>query len=182
MKKYLSELSRDELKSLFNNNSLLRGAIWEDAIESVDFWVNEKLSGFGNKNVCSIGTYGTNYITVKDVSDFLEWVKNCNYMFEEFYGLESLIDKAFALNEKLLYWDLSDLNYDRVEKRLDEICDILADQFIENCTQEYDWYYKDENLFSFWLEEIDAQCGFWEECYTMGDGKVYRDYTKEIGA
>lgn len=182
MKKYLSELSRDELKSMFDNNERLRGAIWEDAIESVDFWVNEKLSGFGNKNVCSIGTYGTNYIRVKDVSDFLEWVKNCNYMFEEFYGLESLIDKAFTLNEKLLYWDLSDDNYYRVEKRLDEICDILADQFIENCTNEYDYYYKDENLFSFWLDEIDAQCGYWEECYTMGDGKVYRDYTKEIGA
>jgi hypothetical protein len=172
----------DELKSLFDNNSLLRGAIWENAIDNVDFWISEKLSNFGRKNDYCIGTYGTNYITVKDVSDFLEWVKNCNYMFEEFYGLESLIEKAFILNEKLLYWDLSDLNYDRVEKRLDEICDILADQFIENCTQEYDWYYKDENLFSFWLDEIGSQCGHWEECYTIGDGKVYRDYTKEIGA
>lgn len=182
MKKYLSELSRDELKSLFDNNSLLRGVIWENAIDNVDFWISEKLSNFGRKNDYCIGTYGTNYIRVKDVSDFLEWVKNCNYMFEEFYGLESLIDKAFTLNEKLLYWDLSDDNYYRVEKRLDEICDILADQFIENCTNEYDYYYKDENLFSFWLEEIDAQCGYWEECYTMGDGKVYRDYTREVGA
>lgn len=182
MKKYLSELSRDELKSMFDNNDLLRGAIWEDAIESVDFWVNEKLSGFGNKNFCSIGTYGTNYIKVKDVSDFLEWVKACNRDFGDFYGLESMIDKAFILNEKLLYWNLSDLNCDRVEKRLEEICDILADQFIDNCTNGYDYYYDDKNLFSFWLEEIDAQSGYWEECYTMGDGKVYHDYTKEIGA
>lgn len=182
MKKYLQDLSRDELKSLFDNNSLLRGAIWENAIDNVDFWITEKLSSFGRKNDYSIGTYGANYIRVKDVSSFLEWVNDCNSSFGEFYGLENLIDKAFTLNEKLLYWNLSDLNYDRVEKRLDEICDILADQFIDNCTQEYDWYYEDENLFSFWLDEIDAQCGYWEECYTMGDGKVYRDYTKEIGA
>jgi hypothetical protein len=93
-----------------------------------------------------------------------------------------MIDKAFTLNEKLLYWYLSYDNYYRVEKRLDEICDILADQFIENCTQEYDWYYKDENLFSFWMDQLWAGVGYWEECYTMGDGKVYRDYTKEIGA
>lgn len=182
MKKYLSELSMDELKSLFDNNNRLRGAIWEDAIKNVDFWVNKKLSGFGNKNFYSIGTYGANYIRVKDVSSFLEWVKDCNSSFGDFYGMESLIEKAFTMNEKLLYWDLSDLNYDRVEKRLNEICDILADSFIDTCTQEYDWYYNDENLFSFWLDEIGAQCGHWEECYTMGDGKVYRDYTKEIGA
>ena len=182
MKKYLSELSRDELKNLFDNNSLLRGKIWNYAIEYVDFWVNEKLSGFGSKNFCSIGTYGTNYIKVKDVSDFLEWVKACNRDFGDFYGLESMIDKAFTLNEKLLYWDLSDDNYYRVEKRLYEICDILADQFIKNCNNEYDYYYDDKNLFDFWLDEIAAQCGYWEECYTKGDGKVYRDYTKEIVA
>lgn len=185
MKKYLSELSRDELKSLFDNNSILRNEIWNDAIESVDFWVNEKLSGFGNKNFCSIGTYGTNYITVKDVPDFLEWVKACNASFEEFYGLESLIDKAFTLNEKLLYWDLSDENYCRVEKRLDEICDILADQFIDDCTREYDWYYKDENLFSFWMDELWAGLGYWENWYIDTERKqyaIYQDYTKEIGA
>lgn len=182
MKKYLSELSRDELKALFDNNYNLRVAILENAIDNVDFWISEKLSNFGRKNDYCIGTYGANYIRVKDVPSFLEWVEACNRGFGDFYGLESMIDKAFTLNEKLLYWDLSDENYCRVKKRLDEICDILADQFIENCTQEYDWYYKDENLFIFWLDQLWSGVGYWEECYTMGDGKVYRDYTKEIGA
>lgn len=185
MKRYLEDLSRDELKSLFDSNEKLRVAIWESAIESVDFWINEKLQGFGRMNDYSIGTYGANYIRVKDISSFLEWVESCNNDFGDFYGMENLIENACVLNDKLRYWDLSDKNYCRVEKRLDEICDILADHFIDYCTREYDWYYKDENLFDFWLDQLWSGVGQWEGYYIDSDRKenaVYIDYTKEIGA
>lgn len=175
MKKYLQDLSRDELQALFDNNERLRVAIWENAIESVDFWIGEKLSGFGRKNFYSIGTYGSNYIKVNDISEFLEWVKDCNSVFCVFDGLENLIEKAFVLYEKLRYYDLSDLNYERVENRLDEIVEMLSDCFLDDCNNEYDWYYDDRNLFSFWLEEIAAGVGYWDGYYA-----IYRDYTEAI--
>ena len=69
-----------------------------------------------------------------------------------------------------------------MQTRLDEICEMFCDEFIKHCRKEYDYFDNDKNLFSFWLDEIFSQCGYWEECYTMGDGKVYRDYIREVGA
>lgn len=187
MKKYLSELSRDELKSLFDNNEKLRMKIWEIAIENVDFWIGEYLHGM-TRNAASYDiSYCGQWMDVKNERDFFEWVENNIYTFDLFCDIENrekLIETGLTLYDRLndYYLLLSDKNEERMQDRLDEICELFADAFIDCCRRGYDYFDDDENLFSFWLDEIGAQCGYWEECYTMGDGKVYRDYTKEIGA
>ncbi len=81
MKKYLSELSRDELKALFDSNEKLRGAIWEIAIENVDFWISEYLHGM-TRNVASYDiSYSRCHMNVEDERFFLEWVQESDNIF-----------------------------------------------------------------------------------------------------
>lgn len=49
------------------------------------------------------------------------------------------------------------------------------------CQSEYDYFNDDENLFSYWLEEIYNGAGFWEEYYLdTSEGKytLVRAYMK----
>ena len=79
------------------------------------------------------------------------------------------------------YYALDDVNAERVENRLDEILEMFTGEFVRRCNDEINWYYKDENLFSYWLETIWEDIRAWKEYYTETDENnytLYREYTK----
>lgn len=191
MKKYIEDMTREELREVFDNNNSLRGEAWQNAVESVDSWISDYLQGIGRAADYSIGTYGHNYMTVKNIPEFLEWVQACNNSFGIFYDLErdkpenvaKLCEKAEELHEKSdygvyskrdgCYYDLSDDDAERVENRLDEILELFTDAFLDMCRREYDYFDDNENLFSYWLEEIYGGLGFWDEYYLDTDEGKY---------
>ncbi len=193
MKKYIVDMTCEELREVWENNSKLRAEVWEDAISDVDFWISEYLHGIGRAADYEIGTYGHNYMTVKNIPDFLEWVKSCNRSFGIFYDLErdkpgnvvALCENADELHERLdygvyskrdgCYYDLSDDDAERVENRLDEILELFTDAFLDLCRREYDFFDDDENLFQFWEDESEL-CNYFD-CFIddeMDGGKALR--------
>ena len=88
MKKYIEEMTREELKDIFDNNNDLRHGVYRDAMESANFWISEYLHGIGRAANYSISDYGLNYMNVIDIPAFLEWVDSCHKCFEIWYDLE----------------------------------------------------------------------------------------------
>lgn len=193
MKKYIEDMTREELREVWENNSKLREEVFQDAISDIDFWISEYLQGIGRAADYSIGTYGHNYMTVKNIPEFLEWVQACNNSFEIFYDLErdkpetvaKLCEKAEELHEKLnygvyskrdgCYYDLSDDDAERVENRLDEILELFTDAFLDRCRREYDYFGDNENLFQLWEEESELMKYY--DCFVddeMDGGKALR--------
>ena len=109
----------------------------------------------------------------------------CNSDFGVFWEIEKeapgkvdkLCEKGLDLYEKLhggyynkktgYYEALDDKNEERVENRLQEICDLFADTFIDLCRGEYDYFDNDENLFDFWADE--NQLYNWYDCFIDDD-------------
>ena len=51
--KKLNELSKEELKQVYDNNSKLKSNIFDDYVETVDFWISDYLDCFDNSSINS---------------------------------------------------------------------------------------------------------------------------------
>ena len=177
MKKYIKDMTTDELRDIWNANRKLRETVWNDAMEYVTFWQSEYLHSL---DACAasydIGYSGA-YMIVKNEKLFLEWIISTNKDFGLFWDLEKdspgnvkkLAEKGIMLLDKMEYeWDiLSEENYTRIEKRLHEIVEIFVDEFLRICREEYDFFDNDENLFNFWADE--NQLYNWYDCFVDDD-------------
>lgn len=186
MKKYIEKMTREELREVWENNSKLREEVWEDAISYVnDLNIGEYLYNMNRRAASYDISYSGQWLTVLDEKYFLEWVMICNSDFGVFWEIEKeapgkvdkLCEKGLDLYEKLhggyynkktgYYEALDDKNEERVENRLQEICDLFADTFIDLCRGEYDYFDNDENLFDFWADE--NQLYNWYDCFIDDD-------------
>lgn len=176
MKKYIRDMTTEELEKVWNSNSKLREIVWNDALYYVDdFNIGEYLSDLDFRAAEYRIEYSGQWMYVKNENLFLQWVKKANYDFELFWDLEKdfpgrvemLAEKGIMLYDKLESWPLSDENADRMQKRLDGICEMFVDEFLRICRAEYDWIDDDEKLFDFWADE-NQLCN-WYDCFVDDD-------------
>ena len=100
-------------------------------------------------------------MNIKHPGNFLAWAENVNDSFGLFWNIEKddpgkvtkLCQLGAELAWKLDFYGLDDKNAARVEKRLEEICELFRDEFLQLCRSEYDWIDDNENLFDFWSDE-----------------------------
>lgn len=112
MKKYLKDLTFDELKDVLKKNDAMYDKARERAIDDAYYWLEEYLFGARRlKGVdYSIGYDRGDYFTIKDMtSDVLDWIRGVS----EDYGIfnEDLVKDAERCNrmyEFLQYGDFED--------------------------------------------------------------------------
>jgi hypothetical protein len=72
-KKYIEELTKEELKLVFKANYKLQTEVYEDMVDSELYWVGDQLDYIrGSLRDWSIGANNYNYIKVKDNSGFID--------------------------------------------------------------------------------------------------------------
>lgn len=182
--KKLIDLDADELRRVWDNNKGVRERVFDYAMESAYFWVDEYLHNLpmGAADY-SIGGQG-DYFRAKDPAGFLQWLKEkqrsyCLLPENDEWNPWPLIEKAELLTDRMdyLYYDLSDENYTRMETRRDEILEELADKVQEVLSGEYEYFYDEENCFSYFCEMQDSIFG---DDYWIDDTFIlWHVYTKK---
>ena len=180
--KKLIDLDTDELRRVWDNNKGVRERVFDYAMESAYFQVGNYLHGLP----CGAADYSIggqrDYFTVEDPAGFLSWLKDV----QRFYYLLpengewspwSLIEKAELLTDRMdcLYYDLSDENYNRMETRRDEILEELADKVQEVLSGEYEYFYDEENCFSYFCEMQESIFG--DDCWIDDTFILWNVYT-----
>ena len=164
--KKLIDLDTDELRWVWDNNKGVRERVFDYAMESAYFWVDEYLHGLP----CGAADYSIggqrDYFQVEDPANFLQWLKEAqrNYCLlpeNDNWSSWPLIEKAELIHNTMdyLYYDLSDENYTRMETRRDEILEKLADKVQEVLSGEYEYFYDEENCFSYFCEMQESIFG-----------------------
>ena len=143
MKKYVKDMSCDELRRVWDNNEKLRREVWEQAIEYVDSCnVGEYLYRLDRRAASYDIGYCGQWMNVEDPAIFLEWVERSNSDFGIFWPVESenpgMVDALCERGREIAYrldnYELSDKNAEMMENRLDEICDLFRRRFLELCS------------------------------------------------
>lgn len=164
--KKLNDLGTDELRRVWNNNKGVRERVFDYAMESAYFQVGNYLHGLP----CGVADYSIggqrDYFSVEDPDGFLQWLKAtqrtyCLLPENGKWNPWPLIEKAELIHNRMdsLYYDLSDENYTRMETRRDEILDELADKVQEVLSGEYEYFYDEENCFSYFCEMQESILG-----------------------
>lgn len=164
--KKLNDLGTDELRRVWDNNKGVRERVFDYAMKSAYFWVDEYLHNLPRGAAdYSIGGQG-DYFCVKDPADFLRWLKGaqgdyCLLLENDKWNPWPLIEKAELLTDRMdyLYYDLSDENYNRMETRRDEIIEELANEVQKVLSGEYEYFYDEENCFSYFCEMQESIFG-----------------------
>lgn len=164
--KKLNDLGTDELRRVWDNNKGVRERVFDYAMESAYFWVDEYLHDLPRGAAdYSIGGQ-RDYFQVEDPANFLQWLKEAqrNYCLlpeNDNWSSWPLIEKAELIHNRMdyLYYDLSDENYTRMETRRDEILEELADKVQEVLSGEYEQFYEDENCFWYFVEMQESIFG-----------------------
>ena len=124
MKKYLSELTREELENVYENNYKLQYEVAEDYQERKLHYVGEILDTIkrGLKN-WSIGFYNHNFIVIKDNISFLKALLD--------------VQKSYALLD------------DKYTQKIEET---IAEYWRQYYTDQEDENFKDDNELEGWLD------------------------------
>ncbi len=163
MKKYIEELTNEELISVYDVNAKLREDVFELMAESESFFVSDMLSAFERGAIdYSLDVSGyNNYLIVKNITKFLDGVRSAHkdYYFLSADGVDAL-KRAEELNERLndMGYELSATNYRRLEKRVDELVEVLHDEIYKEIRNIYDSCYEDEIIEDYYLSTyVDTQ-------------------------
>lgn len=172
MKKYLYDLTSEELIELLESN----GDLYEKAVtayfDEVDFWVNEVIGYLydGLKNY-EINAYGGVMLEFKsDMStvDGMQALQSdmCYITDEDIIDLIDSLENDIALRDTI---DIDTDFYDTMVDVVDAKIKVLEGYFETRIAWEYSTPSNDELL------HIISDSPSFDEYYTLGDGKVYRD-------
>lgn len=180
--KKVSDLSRDELEQVWEQNKQIRERVWEWGMESAFDLIREYLADLpGRAADYSIGGQG-DYFTVKAPDDFLDWLKDVQRDFcllpeNEEWDPWPLISKAVDLDNRMsyLYYETSAENYERMETRRDELVEELADEVLRVLSAEYEYYNSESNCLETFCSQLEWFCG--EDFWVDDEYNLWEEYT-----
>jgi len=151
MKRYLKDLSMDELQKLIDENSKIEEMVRDRFEEDQMFWIGEYLQIFkkGLKN-WSIGFYQRNYLQIGNVIDFILELDN----FKNNYGLSEEMDSLLV--EALKHYHNQDAENEDFESKLEDYTTALIDMlldFFNECTDVKNEYLIDTAVMMFEEEQ-----------------------------
>lgn len=180
-KKYLKDLTNDELTKVFHANEKLRSDIYEDMVETEMHYIGEQLDYLRDGLAdWSIGAYNRNYISISDADKFIEALDDVEK------AIPILIDEdaprlkyALELREKYRNADMYSDEYDELEEELDEVAEGLAGLVARRFTQVLDGCGKEEYQVDYFIEFYSDSRLDGNECYIKGDSYIlYEDTVK----
>lgn len=184
MKRYISELSLDELSKIFDANDKLRDDVLDDMIESEMFWIGEQLDCFRDYlSDYSVGTCSHVYIDVQSgkeeqfVDGVIQMQKDyCVLHDSENDFIAEIVDKIEVYNDAEMYSD----EYYELENQIEEMSQLLADkiakEFKSTLDGLLDYKLQEEYFCEFYAEERIA------DCYILADNDdyvLYKDITEK---
>ena len=178
MKRYLKDMDCKELLKLVNNNGALHHELWDYAMDTANFWIEDYLFGLGKgADDYRIDPCGYSYFNITRSGDYLpefeEWIENA----QKTYGF--LSDEAYADVQKFLHYAMvlehlkyvwcKDEDYDKVEELVETYMDKSEEHIARRLASEYD--IKDVDLVDY-IDDWMANNAY-EEAYADADGHIY---------
>ena len=179
--KNFSELTLDELKVVFNNNSKLRDEVFDALFEDINMFNENYLDCWDSKAIdYIIGIEKGAYFVVCDMKLFIEglWKAQHNFGFLS-QAYDELIAEADSLLCKLDE-NLSRKEADEVEARLDVLIGKLEKACFKQFMASYEDCYDRANLLDYFIN-FYADSRFDDNCYQVDDDYIlYKEvrYTK----
>lgn len=128
MKKFIKEMTKDELKKLIAENEGVQNLMTEQILEGNAFYVGEILDNLGLLD-WSIDPYGYSYVKA-DKNLFIGGLNTVLGDYGLLYDERERLEKLTTAYEKLATMDYDNKNYDRLEdfvdKEISEFEDMVA--------------------------------------------------------
>ena len=136
MKKlFIKDMSNEQLKKVFEANERLRSLVLENSLETEMFYITKQLDYFRKSlKDYSIGTYQSNYITVKDNGKFIRGVEEMENSIPLFNYKHKTLKKALLILEKYENENMYTKKFDKLEAQLDEIVEELSNDVAQRFT------------------------------------------------
>lgn len=153
-KRYVEELSKEELVKVFEANARLQEAVYEDMVDSEMFWIGEQLDYIRDSlDSWSIGSYNHNYISVKDndgfINGLIEMDKSIplfsNEAAEQIYEVERMRDEFYIK-------DCYDEDYEDAEEKLNEAVKDLAEEVVRQFERRLNDCADNDNMLEYFLD------------------------------
>ena len=130
MKKFIKEMTKDELKKLIAENEGVQNLMTEQILEGNAFYVGEILDNLGLLD-WSIDPYGYSYVKA-DKNLFIGGLNTALGDYGLLYDERERLEKLTTAYEKLATMDYDNKNYDRLEdfvdKEISEFEDMVASE------------------------------------------------------
>ncbi|QIW88608.1 hypothetical protein P59_239 [Bacillus phage P59] len=177
-KKFVEEMSQEELVKVFNANEKLQNEVLEDMIDSEMHWIGEKLDYVRDSlSDWSVGTCQRSYITVKKMNSFLQGLIEMDKSVPAFNDEKAAevignLQKAFDAYYYAEVEEEDDLE-ELAEKAAQEAADELAAQF----DRDLNYLYSHDAQLSYFLEfYADARMDDPETYYIIEEEETYKLY------
>ena len=164
-----SEMSFDQLEKFYNGNKYLQNYVSDYALQCAQNSVDEYLNGIPGFCSYQIGSFcqgehfrinGKRYqieLTEEEIKEFKSWLDEK----QRAYGLLTIDEynlacKWFeiALRFAIVCDELSDKDYDNMEKQRDELTQNLERILYNRLQSEYDWAIDDKDRFDYFCDMI----------------------------
>ena len=143
MKKWINDLTFDEVKEFLSHNQDIDGKVFNRALDDAYFWVGEYLYGAPRESIDYAYFGRSEHFTVKDVNyKFMRWIDDVQRDYE--WLNESTYNKckqAYELWEADKVRDLSDEEWEEYDTLKDEI----GDEIFALMKSEYWAAFEDDN-------------------------------------
>ena len=172
MKKFLAELSQDELREVYERNSKLQDLTLDLMIEDELYWIGEYLNCFkGDFINYSIGCYQRNFIILRENKRFIDDFKE----FIDYYGGSVKLENRYnEIIEELNHMDEEQEDYDI---KIEYMAEDLKDYFIEYLDSALNDISEDDKI-SYFIEIIVDNSSL-ENIYIIDESYIaYEETTK----
>jgi hypothetical protein len=173
-KKYIGDLTKEELVKVFETNEKLRNDVSDDMVESEHLYAEEQMDFVrGSARNWSIGPGGHNYIGVSNADAFIVGLKEMDDSVPAFTDEEAKeIDAALKLREEYREEEMYTDVYDQLEEQLEEEAQKLADKLAAKFQRRFQDCFNRENKLDYFLDfyadtRLDADCYIIEGDYTL---------------
>lgn len=178
MKKYIKDMTKEELKQIFHNIESIRTTMWdwkfEENMEQQQEYANIFFGKEWHKYINYHDYYSSFYLRLKDATQFFENITECNADYlsvedsKKYLELYKQARKYYNIMEKVCNFG-TDKYYDNEEKLL-ETCEKILELFEKELHSLEDIDLEElEDYFIFQVEEN----GCFSDCYIENN-----DYTK----
>lgn len=183
-KKYVNELTKDELTKVYHANKKLREDIKNDIIDTEMFYISEQLDYIRDSlSDWSIGIYDHNYITVDDNVKFIEGMEEMDKSIPVFSDKQmEQLSLAIKLKNEYINEDIYSDRYYELEEELERSAKNIANMLAETYTKTLNSLYKEENQIEY-LFEFYADNRLNSKCYIIEENEdfiLYEDMVKSF--
>jgi len=182
MRKYITELNKEELTAVFHANSKLQSDVADDMVETEGSYLQEQMQ-YLKKGLAdwSLGAYGYNYLTISQERDFITAVEELEKAVPILIDSDlPILERAIKARDEFYYLDMDSDEWDEKQEEEEQAADELKERVLYRINQRFSGCYDKENQLDYFLdfyvhERLDQDCYIEEGSY-----KLYKDvsYTK----